>query len=262
MSGPHTDALIKWIRDELAAYKLEPVAIYRAGATGTFPIVAHDEAELQDKLRAGEHFLALPKEPAALANVLEVAIVDYLIRRIAEVPNAAIARGTERGYPDIEIAGEAFGGGYHAIDIKVARRAASGNQTESRITLYTGNTYFRYPELKWPGTFRPFQEYSSHIDIIALYTLDPNMYHRITDLQLLVHEPWRIASKQRSSTTREYLGAVTSIANLAAGKGEFASEAEFYTFWKKYPFKTGKVVEQQLRKLVLGNASKKSSSQS
>jgi hypothetical protein len=32
---------------------------------------------------------------------------------------------------------------------------------------------------------------------------------RIDDLQFIVQEPWRIASKQRSCTTREYLGVVT-----------------------------------------------------
>jgi hypothetical protein len=256
VSRPHTDALIAWLRKNLAEYTLEPIAIYRAGAKAAFPLTAQDEADLQGKLRKGDHFLALPKEPAALANVIEVALVDYLVRCIARVPGAIIERGTERGYPDIELGGDAFGGGYHAVDIKVARRAPSRNQTESRITLYTGNTYFCYPQLKWPGTFRPFQDYTSHIDVIALYTLDLSTYQRVTDLQLLAHEAWRVASKQRSSTTREYLGAVTSIADLAAGRGEFATEAEFYTFWRKYNFKVGKVVQQQLKKLLAGESPK------
>ena len=256
VTGSRSDALTTWLRKTLADYTLEPIAIYRAGTKTAFPLTAHDEKDLQDKLRKGDHFLALPKEPAALANILEVALVDYLIRRIAEVPGAAIERGTERGYPDIEVSGNAFGGGYHAVDIKVARRAHSGNQTESRITLYTGNTYFRYPQLKWPGTFRPFEDYASHLDVIALYTLDTDTHHRVSDLKLLVHEPWRIASRQRSSTTREYLGAVTSIADLAAGKGEFETKLDFYAYWRKYPFKIGRVVQQQLDKQLAGNAGK------
>jgi len=76
-----------------------------------FPLRATDEAELQAKLSAGGHFLPLPKEPAALANIIEVAVVDYLIRSIKSLPDATIVRGTERGYPDVEIGGAAFGGG-------------------------------------------------------------------------------------------------------------------------------------------------------
>jgi Restriction endonuclease EcoRV len=258
VSGSDSNTLIEWLREALSEYAVEPIAIYRAGAKAVFPITALDESDLQAQLRSGDHFIALPKEPAALANIIEVALSDYLIRRMAEIPGAMISRGTERGYPDIEISGEAFGDVHHAVDIKVARRAKSGKQTDSRITLYTGNTYFRYPTHKWSGTFRPFQEYASHLDVIALYTLDSDSHHRINDLQILVHEPWRIASKKRSSTTREYLGAVQSIENLVAGKGEFESEEEFYVYWRKFPFKIGRVVQQQLDKLLAGNVPKAS----
>lgn len=70
------------------------------------------------------------------------------------------------------------------------------------------------------------------------------------DLELLVHETWRLASNQRSSTTREYIGAVTSIERLRQGSGDFASEEAFYGFWRKYDFKVGRAVKQQLQKLL------------
>ncbi|MGJ4972888.1 type II restriction endonuclease [Bradyrhizobium sp. HKCCYLRH1073] len=245
-----SSGLLNWLRATLATYVLEPVAIYRPGMAQDFPLKADNEEELQAKLEKGGHFLPLPKEPAALANIVEVALVDFLVRAIEATDDATITRGTERGYPDVEIGGAAFGGGFHAVDVKVARRAKSLNLTESRITLYTGNTYFRYPQLKWPGTFRPFQEYASHLDVIAIYTLNESRHGRIDDLEIIVHEPWRIASKQRSSTTREYLGAVTRIQDLRDGKGEFATEAEFYNYWRKYSFKIGRVVQQQLDKLL------------
>jgi hypothetical protein len=69
---------------------------------------------------------------------------------------------------------------------------------------------------------------------------------------LIVQEPWRIASRQRSSTTREYIGAVDSLERLRSGAGEFESEEEFYRFWRAYPFRTGRAVEQQLRRLLAG----------
>lgn len=247
-------AILEWLKAACASYALEPVAIYRVGTATQWPLQAANEAELQSKLQKGQHFLPLPKEPAALANVVEVSVVDYLLRKVEIVPGATAQRGTERGYPDIDFSGPAFGGGYHAVDIKVARRNKNGWQTDSRITLYTGNTYFRYPQLRWPGTFRPFQDYESHLDIIVLYTLVEKSLGRIADIELIATETWRIGSKQRSSTTREYLGAVLSIEALREGRGEFATQAEFYTYWRKYPFKTGKAVERQLLKLLEGKA--------
>jgi|TARA_B100000315_G_scaffold146128_1_gene135019 hypothetical protein len=165
-------SLIDWLRPACADYELEPVAVYRKCGDHGWPLVAQNEVELESKLESGGHFLALPKEPAALANILEVSLVDFLLHKIEALNDVNAARGTERGYPDIEISGERFGGGYHALDVKVARRAKSGRQTQSRITLYTGNTYFRYPTLQWPGTFRPFDDYDTHLDLIALYTLN------------------------------------------------------------------------------------------
>lgn len=242
--------VIDWLRQICGEYKIEPIAVYRAASDHPWPLIASDEADLRRQLAEGGHFLPLPKEPASLANVLEVAIVDYLLRKLKDLPNSEGRRGTERGYPDIEISGAEFGGGYHAIDVKVARRAASGRQTDSRITLYTGNTYFRYPQLKWPGTFRAFGEYASHIDILVIYTLNDKTNSRVDDLEVIVQEPWRIASKMRSSTTREYLGAVTKIEDLRNGKGEFESAEEFYKFWRKYQFRIGRAVQQQLDKLL------------
>lgn len=167
-----------------------------------------------------------------------------------EVAGAQIHRGTERGYPDFEVAGPAFGGGFHAVDVKAARRAPSGTRTQSRITLYTGNTYFKWPSLHWPGTFRPFDDYASHVDVLMIYTLNRESNARVEDLEIIVQEPWRIASRERSSTTREYIGAVDDLAALRAGAGVFAAPAEFYDYWRKFPFKISAQVQRQLQRLL------------
>jgi hypothetical protein len=244
------ETLVRFLRQSVEAYRFELVAVYRRGAELEWPVSAKDDAELEWQLR--EAFLPLPKEPAALANVLEVSLVDHLLRGLGQLGGAEARAGTERGYPDLEITGPAFGGGHHAVDIKVARRAPGGNRTQSRITLFTGNTYFRWPQLHWPGTIRPFQSYESHLDLIGIYTLDESSLGRIADLELVVQEPWRIASRQRSSTTREYIGAVQSIEALRTGTGEFASEDDFYAYWRRFPFKIGAAVEQQLKRLLGG----------
>jgi len=245
-----SESLLLWLRAACSRYRIEPVAVYRASPDHEWPLVAQDEEDLQAKLRGGKHFLPLPKEPAALANILEVSLVDFILDELKSVEGASAERGTERGYPDLEISGEKFGGGFHAVEVKVARRKKGGTSTQSRITLYTGNTYFRYPQLHWPGTFRPFQDYESHLDLLVLYTLEEESLSRAQDVELIVQEAWRIASTQRSSTTREYIGAVTKIADLRAGAGEFKTEREFYAYWRKYSFKIGKAVQTQLDRLL------------
>lgn len=62
-------------------------------------------------------------------------------------------------------------------------------KTESRITLYTGNTYFRFPQLAIGGIRRPFDDYQEHLDVIGLYVFDDSTKSRVTFLELLVHEP-------------------------------------------------------------------------
>src|SRR5205823_9974996 len=138
-------------------------------------------------------------EGAKQVHVIEVALVDFILERIALLRGAAARRGEERSYPDLEISGEVFGGGFHAVDIKLARLAKNGRQTQSRCTLYTGNTYFKWPTIRWPGMYRSFDDYTSHLDIVGVYRLDLEFRGRVPDLELFVHQPCRIASQQRSS---------------------------------------------------------------
>lgn len=212
-------------------------------------------ADLEAQLIQREHLLPLPKESAALANVLEVLVVDFVLEAAAQVPGLEWQRGTERGYPDIEMLGPALDNRFWAVDVKVARRkplrrGGVSRNTNSRITLNTGNTYFKHPDLHWPGTFRPFNEYAGHVDILLLYTLNLETRGRAGDLELIVQEPWTIASKERSSTTREYIGAVTEIERLRDGRGDFASPDEFYSYWRRYPFRLSPGIQRTLARLV------------
>ena len=116
--------------------------------------------------------------------------------------------------------------------------------------MYTGNTYFKWPDLHWPGTFRPFSSYATHLDLLMIYTLNDQSTARVEDLEIIVQEPWRIASKERSSTTREYLGAVTSLDDLRAGRGAFSTSNEFYAYWRRFPFRVSAQVQTQLQRLL------------
>jgi hypothetical protein len=247
----NTAQAIELLRQTCVSYEFEPIAIYKRRGAHEWPLIAADEDSLAVKLAAGDHFLPLPKEPAALANIIEVAVVDFVLDRLANT-SVDLTRGTERGYPDLEMK---VGGKYFAVDVKVARRKVNRKgmptgKTDSRITLYTGNTFFMYPTLKWPGTFRPFADYEGHIDLICLYTLNNANATRVDDFELLVVEPWKVGSKQRSSTTREYLGAVNDIDRIRNEQGEFATAEAFYSFWRGHPWKIGKAVQKQVEKLL------------
>ncbi|MGW5005937.1 type II restriction endonuclease [Streptomyces parvulus] len=251
-----SSATEEWLRGVCDRYAFDVRGVLRTDSPqSSWPLTASSPEELEQKLHSGGHLLPLPKEPASLANVIEVSLVDFIIASIEEVEGISYTRGTERGYPDLELSGPAFGGGHHAIDIKTARRGFTQNgkptgRTNSRITLYTGNTYFKYPHLKWPGTFRPFNEYKTHLDVLVIYTLNEQAAWRVDDLEIIVQEPWRIASKRRSSTTREYIGAVENIEDLRAGAGEFPDADSFYKYWRAFQFKVSAQVSKQLDRLV------------
>jgi hypothetical protein len=248
--------VLEWLRQQCEEYDYDLRGVFRTRGTTGWPLYAADPGELEAKLTAGGHLLPLPKEPAALANVLEVSIVDFLTRRIEGTQGALTGRrGGERFYPDLEISGPGVGGAHYAVDVKCAKRGVTKggrikDTTQSRITLYTGNTYFKYPTLRHPGTFRPFADYAQHLDMIAVYTFDAEAPARVADLELIVQEAWRVGSRQRSSTTREYIGAVMKIDDLRAGRGEFPSEEEFYAYWRRYKFRVGDAVAKRLEKVL------------
>jgi hypothetical protein len=245
--------LKRWLRDRCDEYTFDVTAVFHRLGDHDWPVTltAADPASLEQGLAGHGHLLPLPKEPAALANILEVSLADFLLKAAEREEGLEAVRGTERGYPDIELGGAALASQFWAVDIKVARRDSTKAKlrTESRITLYTGNTFFRFPDLKWPGTFRPFADYRGHVDVIVIYTLEPDTARRVADIRLIVQEPWRIASKSRSSTTREYIGAVQLISDLEQGKGEFDTPEAFYKFWREFDFKLSKQVQKTLARL-------------
>lgn len=225
-------ALIRWLRARTAAWQPSIVGIFREHADHQWPVTAASPAELRAKLTETGHLLPLPTEPAALANIMEIELRAHLLDVRSRIGDAVVAEGTQRSYPDLEFSGETFGGGYRAVDIKCARRGKSGTRLNNRIALYTGNTYFLWPQLKFSGILRPFGDYREHVSVVVIYTFDPGLSERIADVEVIVHETWRIASKARASATREYIGSVGTIDDLVAGVGEFTSVEEFYDYWR------------------------------
>src|ERR1700761_4771001 len=136
--------LKSWLRARSSEFGFGLGGTYHRRGEDPGPLHATDIDDLERQLVDRGHLLPLPTEPAALANVLEVSIVDFLLKAIDRTDGIEARRGTERGYPDLELTGPALGGRFHAVDVKVARRDNTKQRlrTQSRITLYTGNTYF------------------------------------------------------------------------------------------------------------------------
>jgi hypothetical protein len=224
-------ALLRWIREQTEGWTPSITGVFRQDAVHDWPLVANSPAELRQVLTEAGHLLPLPSEPAALANVMEIELRKHLVEAAVLEPGAVAAEGTERSFPDLEFSGSAFGGGIHAVDIKCARRKTA-TSLNNRIALYTGNTYYLWPQLKFAGILRPFGDYEDLLSVVVIYTFDPDLPQRITDVEVVAHETWRIASKARASATREYIGSVQRIDDLVAGRGEFETAAEFYDYWR------------------------------
>lgn len=257
-----TSPLLEWLRRHTADWRPSIIGVFREEALHDWPLTASSPTDLRQQLTEQGHLLPLPSEPAALANVMEIELRQHLAEAAVLTPGAGITDGTERSYPDLEFSGDAFGSGFRAVDIKCARRRVSKVDREptvlkNRIALYTGNTYFLWPQLKFVGIVRPFEQYEELISIVVIYTFDAELPQRITNVQVVVHETWRIASQSRASGTREYIGSVQNIEHLVAGAGEFDTPGAFYAYWRHSTrnWKKSPEAEKLLRQALEGRQS-------
>lgn len=104
--------MLDWLRARWAEFEFDVEGVFRRHGDHDWPFDATDPEDLEAKLLAGGHLL-LPKNPAALANILEVAIVDHLLVAASDDPEIVATGGSEREYPDLELSRERFGDGFH-----------------------------------------------------------------------------------------------------------------------------------------------------
>lgn len=178
--------------------------------------------------------IPLPKEPAVVAKVIEVSVTEHFKRKAYAIRGLDVLDDLSgRGYPDIMLAGRPVGGRKIALDVKVARRklrrSGAPTKTQSRITLGPFDSYFRRPDDPIPGVGVAYGDFAWHIDLLVLYDwVDGG----VENVEILVVETWRVASMKRSSTTRNYIGAMDSLEDLRTERGAFGSVEEFYAFWR------------------------------
>lgn len=228
MSSPPHDPL-SWLRGLFGGWTPQVRALFRVGQEGTLPLAAASDGDLRAELTDKGWLLPLPDESAALSNLFETEILD-VVHTALDGEDVKIRKGGSRSYPDFEIEGSFFDGGPHSIDIKCARH--SGTSVDSTIALYTGNTYFLFPDLLFPGMLRTFGEYDERIAIVILYRYRPELQERFSDVRVAIHPVWRIAGTTKPSSTRHYIGSVNRVDDIVAGKGAFQTQDEFYSYWR------------------------------
>ncbi len=189
--------------------------------------------------------LPLPQEPALIAKIIEVSMIEHVKRKAVGVQGLDVFDDLSgRGYPDVLFTGQAVGGRKIAMDVKVARRKplkrGGSTTTQSRITLGPFDSYFRRPHDAIPGVGVAYGNLAWHIDLIILYDyVDGD----VKNVETLVVETWRVASMKRSSTTRNYIGAVTKIQDLRNERGAFDTQEEFLDFWRRAPVRRERLAE-------------------
>lgn len=221
--------LLTWLRERFADWTPQVRALIRIGDEDSLPIDTSSEEDFLDELEDRGWLLPLPDESAALSNLFETEILN-IVHEALDGDDVAIRKGGSRSYPDFELDGPFFRGGPHAIDVKCARY--KGESVESTIALYTGNTYFLFPELPFPGMLRTFGEYDERIAIVVLYRYRPDLLERFSDVRVAIQPSWRIAGTTKPSSTRHYIGSVNRVADIVDGRGAFATEQEFYDYWR------------------------------
>jgi len=189
----------------------------------------------------------LPREAAVVGKVLEISIKHYLRRRLLQVDElVCIPASSDRTYPDFTFNGPLISPNRFAVDIKCARLNAKGNKTSYPITIGTFDAeYFHYPDDKVANIEMPYSHYAAHLALIAVYDYVETTARNV---ELIVVEKWRVATRKRSSGTRCYIAAVSEIDALRKETGAFSSEEEFNAYWRGQAVKSEKLSRWQAKR--------------
>lgn len=170
-------------------------------------------------------------------NIQVQALFEYLARkeimRWAKRMKIGVVEATNtREYPDLTLLGKPLGEEIIAVDIKTGRR--NGNKTGFTLGSYWG--YFRQPNKKMPGCRLPYGKFTQHWVVGFIYDWDEkaDTLHMVSNIEVIVQEKWRIASKSTGTGTTKAIGSIRQISQLKQGKGVFGSEREFLQYWRNY----------------------------
>lgn len=196
--------------------------------------------EVVGLLLEDQSVIDVPSDSRAISAIFEQLVVER-IQPIAQRYHCVLEEGGGREYPDITLHGIPGFEGKIAIDVKTSRKKSANTIGGFTIGTYLG--YFRTPDRK-VGTIRyPYGDYAQHWIIGLCYEFETyeekigdlvEEKFRITDIDVIVQEKWRIASRRTGSGTTKHMRSITNIEDLKAGRGEFGSQEEFLEYWRHY----------------------------
>lgn len=143
-----------------------------------------------------------------------------------------------QSYPDIILEGGKLGTNeIVAVDIKTTRRI--NNNRVSGFTIGSYGGYFRFPTVKKAGCSIPYYRFTQHWIIGFVYDWDDkaDTIHMVSNLELIVQEKWKIASKTTGTGTTTAIASIKDISKMKKGQGTFKSEKEFLDFWRRKPLR-------------------------
>ena len=170
-------------------------------------------------------------------NIQIQALFEYLGRE--KVAEWAKRRGIKmiestntREYPDLTLLSGPLGKEIIALDVKTGRR--DGNRTGFTLGSYWG--YFRRPDKKMAGCRLPYGQFSQHwiIGFIYDWNESADTLHMVSNIEAIVQEKWKLASKSTGTGTTTAIGSIKDIKMLKAGKSNFKTEKEFLKYWRNY----------------------------
>lgn len=209
-------------------------------------LVSGYEFDIQGLYRKDGSVLPLPAESSVVGKIVESSLISHLHRRLLLASQLeSIPATSDRVYPDITFSGPAIAPHRFAVDIKCARRTEAGDKTKSAIAIGTFDAeYFHYPREKTGNIMMPYGNYSAHLSLVALYDY---VDATARNVELLVVEKWRVATRKSASGTRCYIAATNEIERIRKEDGDFESEREFHRFWRSEPVKESKRQKWQQR---------------
>ncbi|RLC66919.1 MAG: hypothetical protein DRI48_03620, partial [Chloroflexi bacterium] len=155
-------------------------------------------------------------------------------------------------YPDLSLvrAEERY-----ALDLKTTYRLLRrGGGVPSRVSGFTLGAftgYFRHRDSTKNVTF-PYGSYRQHYVVLIVYTQlrgqTPGIYPLerlsdimppIRDIEIFIHEKWRVANDRPGSGNTRNIGSITDLAALREGIGPFVrlgeeGEVIFNEYWQQY----------------------------
>ena len=196
--------------------------------------------EIVGLLLEDQSVIDVPSDSRAISAIFEELVVER-IKPIAQRYRCVLEEGGGREYPDITLRDIPGFKGKIAIDVKTSRKKSANTIGGFTIGTYLG--YFRTPDKK-VGTIRyPYGDYAQHWIVGLCYEFERyeekvgdvvEKKFRITDIEVIIQEKWRIASRRTGSGTTKHIRSITNIGDLKAGRGAFRSQEEFLEYWRNY----------------------------